>query len=172
MATVSWVSPYRLDKGQDELMTYYKNQKPPYIAGNQFMQSVTEFRLVYGVTAKIYQRLFPFITALPTETPINLNTASPEVLRILGNGLKDSQLTELLELRQSKGNFQSDDIPLVMGKFDLVAKQISIESEYFMSATSVESSDLRLQHYMIIHITKDANGLKKATILSETLNSM
>lgn len=171
-ATVSWVSPFRLDKGHDELMAYYKNQKPPYIAGNQFMQSVSEFRLVSGVTAGMYQILLPFVSALPTETPINVNTASATVLKILGSGLKDSQLNELLELRESKGQFESDDIPLLIGKFDILAKQISVESEYFMSVATVTSADMKLKHYTIIHIRKDENEIKTANILSETLNEI
>lgn len=170
-ATVSWVSPFRLDTGHDELMTYYKMQSPPYLAGNQFMQSVSEFRLVSGVTANIYNRLFPLITALPAETAININTASPQILKILGNGLNSSELAEFIELRESKGKFKQDDVSLLIGKFNIIARQVCVESEYFMTTTTVVMADMKLRHYMVIQISTDQNGLKKARILGETLNS-
>jgi general secretion pathway protein K len=45
------------------------------------MISVTELRGVNGVTESIYQRLAPFVSALPVGTPINLNSAPPVVLQ-------------------------------------------------------------------------------------------
>jgi general secretion pathway protein K len=61
----------------------YLNLKTPYRAANQPLVSVDELRLVRGFDAKTMLTLLPFVTVLPAaagRTPINVNTASPELL--------------------------------------------------------------------------------------------
>ncbi len=170
-ATENWVSPYQLDRGQDALMTYYSQQKPPYLPGYQPMLSVSEFRTVAGVSADIYQSLLPLLTALPTVTMINLNTASMPVLRALGNGLTREQAEAIIELRLEKEQLDSGDLQLIANKYAIPIQQISIQSEYYLSEAIVKSSDLMLKHYMVLHRVKDRTGTYTISILSETLNT-
>lgn len=171
-ATVHWINPYRMDQGQDEWTTEYAKQNPPYLPGFQPMQSVSEFRLVAGVSARIDELISPLLTALPLQTPININTAPMPILKILGNGLTDAELTELLELRLDKGAFSATDLPLLIGKLNIPLDQISIGSDYFLSVTTVTSANLSLQHYTIIHREMDQKGEISAHIVSETLNAL
>ena len=169
-ATENWVSPYQPARGQDELMTYYYQQKPPYLPGYQPMISVSEFRTVAGVSARIYQRLLPMITALPTVTPINLNTASPSVLRALGDGLNTEQVDSIVGVRLENGQFEPKDLPLLISKFNIPAEQISVQSDYYLSVATASSADLMLKHYMILHRIKNRTGDYTVSVLSETLN--
>ena len=170
-ATVNWVSVYRPSAGFDEWMTYYSQQKPPYLPAWQPMQSVSEFRMVAGVTAKIYQSVVSLITALPTQTAINLNTASKKVLMALGDGLSEQQVEELLQMRQEKGLLMPSDIEIMIKKFNIPAKQISVESDYYLSVATATSTDLTIKHYTVLHRTKDRQGRLSVSILSETLNA-
>jgi len=61
----------------------YLQLPTPYRAANQKMTSVDELRLVRGFTPEMVEKLRPFLTALPTPTDINVNTAPPEVLSAL-----------------------------------------------------------------------------------------
>lgn len=60
-------------------------QRPPYRAANRPFTHVSELRLLPGVTAEVYKVLAPQVCALPPpeaplkSTPINLNTATPEM---------------------------------------------------------------------------------------------
>ncbi len=47
------------------------------------MASISELRLVRGFTEKAYQKILPFVVALPTHTDINVNTAPAEILAAL-----------------------------------------------------------------------------------------
>lgn len=170
-ATENWVSPYQPARGQDALMSYYAQQKPPYLPGYQPMLSVSEFRTVAGVNARIYQSLLPLITALPTVTMINLNTASIPVLRALGNGLTNEQAEALIEFRLEKEQLSTRDLQLITNKYAIPTEQISFESEYYLSVAIVTSSDLMLKHYMMLHRVKDRNGNYTVSVLSETLNA-
>ena len=61
----------------------YLKLDPPYRAANMSMSSVTELRLVRGITRQVYDQLIGFVTALPEPTTINVNTATVEVLMTL-----------------------------------------------------------------------------------------
>lgn len=76
---------------------YYTGLESGYRAANAPFVSVSELQLVKGFSSAIeeetedYQRLLPHIAALPTlngHTPINVNTATPEVLASLSDALK------------------------------------------------------------------------------------
>lgn len=170
-ATVLWINPYNPARGLDNIAVSYSKETPSYLPGYQMMQSISEFRLVFGVSSTIYRSLKPWITALPSITPININTASPQVLKALGNGLTDEQLNELLALRDAKGQFESKDIFILVSKFNIPAQQITIQSEYFMSVATVKSADLSFEHYLIFRRSKDKNGEFSVHLLSETLNA-
>lgn len=171
-STAHWVRPYNPALGFDDDMEFYDNQKPPYVPGFQPMQSITEFRMVYGVTAPIYRALKPYIAALPTTTPINVNTASPQVIKILGKGLDDAQLTEFLQLRQSKGRFDSKDIATLVSRFGLTASQISIESQYYLCVATISGTGFQTNYYMLLRRIKDKDGKYSIGVLSETINAL
>ncbi len=83
-AVVDWIDtehntprPY----GAEDI--YYLQLKTPYRAANQPMQSVDELRLVRGLTPEIVEKLRPWVTVLPQNTTINVNTAPKEVLSAL-----------------------------------------------------------------------------------------
>ncbi len=47
--------------------SYYTSLTPPYSPAHMPMVSVSELRLVVGVEAEVYQKLLPYIIALPSE---------------------------------------------------------------------------------------------------------
>lgn len=63
--------------GEDRL---YTNAATPYRAGNTMLAEVSELRAVAGVTPEYYERIRPWLCALPTTelSPINVNTLLPE----------------------------------------------------------------------------------------------
>lgn len=75
----NWISSSL--SNQDDV--YYK-KNPPYQAAHQKMVSVSELRLVDGITAPLYQALEKNLVALPdSNTPININTVKASVLACL-----------------------------------------------------------------------------------------
>lgn len=171
-ATTNWVSPYQPARGIDDFMTYYAQQNPPYLPAFQPMQSITEFRLVAGVNANIYKTLLPHITALPTTTPINLNTASSAIIKSLGNGLTDAQLTELLQLRDQKGTFKASDILFLVSEFHIPATQVTVESEYYLLTGQLQAKELSLNYFMVLHRAKDKFGTISVKVITESLNTL
>ncbi len=167
-----WVSPYRPERGQDEFLTFYMNQKPSYLPGFQPLKSISEFRLVQGVNAKTYQKLLPYITVLPEPTPININTASTKVLMTLGNGLSKDQVSELLQARGDGGISDIAKITPILQKLNIQLDQITVESQYFLSVATVSSQDLKLVNYTIIKRSKNARGSISTKIVRQSLNTL
>lgn len=167
-----WISPYQPGRGHDEYLTYYQKQHPPYSPSYQFMQSVSEFRLVRGVNKSIYQTLLPDITVLPETTPINLNTASKELLKTLGNGLSESQVEEILNARINKGITTSQQLGELLQKIEIPTQQITIESTYYLCTATVSSQDLNLTIYTVIKRFRDQKQQLSVGIVSESINTM
>jgi general secretion pathway protein K len=55
-----------------------------------------------GLSAATLQAISPFVTLLPVRTPVNLNTAPPEVLLASVNGLELAQARQLVQSRATK----------------------------------------------------------------------
>lgn len=98
---VDWIdtniNPTQSEGAEDD---YYSSLDRPYRTANRPMASASELRLVKGFNAKIYQKIAPYVTALPETTPINVNTASTVVLATLGNGMRLEHGVSLVKLRQ------------------------------------------------------------------------
>lgn len=170
-ATRQWISPYLPGRGNDELVRYYLQQKPPYYPSQQPMQNMSEFRLIRGVTAKIYQSLSDYITVLPEKTAINLNTAPKKLIMSLGNGLTEYQANEIIQARGKNGIVNKKDMTDLLQKLNLREEQITLESQYFMSMAIIKNEDLTLVNYSIIHRNKDKNGKISISLVNVSLNS-
>ncbi|MBX2836490.1 MAG: type II secretion system minor pseudopilin GspK [Gammaproteobacteria bacterium] len=97
-AIIDWVDqnidPTIPDGAEDD---YYSSLDPGYRAANAPFVSVSELQLVKGFSSAIkeeaedYALLLPHVSALPTTngaTPVNVNTATPEVIASLSEFLK------------------------------------------------------------------------------------
>lgn len=77
---------------------YYLMQDPSHLSANRPAATATELRLVRGIDAAAWKRLAPHVTALPGDTPINVNTATPAVLQAVVPGLDEEAAITLSEL--------------------------------------------------------------------------
>lgn len=97
-AIIDWVdedvNPTLPDGAEDD---YYTGLESAYRAANRPMVSVSELQLVKGFSSALpeesedYELLLPHVSALPIDagpTPVNVNTATPEVLASLSDEIK------------------------------------------------------------------------------------
>lgn len=171
-AASHWISPYRIEHGQDDLTTHYLEQKPPYQPSHQPMQSVSEFRLIAGVEPKVYDAVSPYLTALPRDTKINLNTAPRQVLQALGEGLNDAEVEEIIQTRGNNPILELKDVKTLLEKLHIPLAEVTVESEYFLSVAHVKAAEMDLTNYTVIQRTKNKEEKFTARILTETLNTL
>lgn len=81
---------------------FYAGLNPPYRTPNRPMADASELRLVRGVTPEVYDRLAPYVAALPEKTPINLNTAAAVVVAAAADSLPVDLAGEVLAGRDAR----------------------------------------------------------------------
>ncbi len=145
-ATADWldedINPQFPDGAEDDV---YLSEERPYRAGNRRMGNPSELRLVRGVTAEAYEKLLPYVTALPETTPVNINTADPVVLRALIADLGEDGAEQLADGRDEnpfketksfierlKGLFEENKV-----KSENITPFISVTSRFYQLETLV-----------------------------------
>lgn len=91
------ISAYGAEDGQ------YLVAEPAYRAANQPFTSVSELRLIEGMTEDAYRALKPHVAALPVSgAGINVNTATAAVIAALFDGLTPAQADAVIERRAER----------------------------------------------------------------------
>jgi general secretion pathway protein K len=138
---------------------YYMNLDQPYRTANTRMLSVSELRLIKGFEdTEVYNTLLPHVCAFGVNTPINVNTASAEVLRSLADDLTDSEVEKIIEQRNETAFNTINEFT----SFNDLKKKItsteglSVDTEYFMLTTESTIGQVRVISYSLIQRTSDA----------------
>jgi len=121
---------------------YYLALSPPYRAANRPLIEVDELALVRGFDARIRARLAAFVTALPAPSALNVNTASPEVLAAVIDGL-DLDAARLLVTRRSAAYYRTpaDFLNQLREGATVPAQDVRVSSDYFLATMRVTSGE-------------------------------
>ncbi|PSF06262.1 type II secretion system minor pseudopilin GspK [Marinobacter halophilus] len=134
-ALVDWIdaddqtiSAYGAEDGQ------YLMADPPYRAANQPFVSITELRLIDGMTEEIYVALKPHVIALPVSgVGINVNTATGPVLMSLHDDMTEAQAESVLAKREEE-RFENLQDFLALPEFagmGLKTTGLSLQTRFF-----------------------------------------
>jgi len=149
----------------------YTGLNPPYRTANMPLTRASELLAVTGFGLDRYRKLEPFVTALPIGTPINLCTASPELLDALVAGRRQFTLardntTETRKQRcfPTKQDYESglsatEKEELVTGKV------IDQTSSYFRSTIWVTIGTTQFTLYSLLYRSGN-NGLVRPILRS------
>ena len=149
----------------------YTGLTPPYRTANMPLTRASELLAINGFGLDRYRKLEPFVTALPIGTPINLCTASPELLDALVAGRRQFTLardntTETRKQRcfPTKQDYESglsatEKEELVTGKV------IDQTSSYFRSTIWVTIGTTQFTLYSLLYRSGN-NGLVRPILRS------
>lgn len=143
-STRDWIDANTtVDVSQGAEDRYYESVNVGHLTANKLMVDISELRSVQGVTAEIYNKLRPYVCALPSSTQaINVNTVDPNKAEIL-LALFPSELSftvdeikELLEDRPTSGwasvsDFLDEDVFGEKIIPETVQAQLSVTSDFF-----------------------------------------
>lgn len=87
----------------------YLNAEPAYRASYALFKHPSELLLVEGVDALTYQKLIPYVSALPVGATLNVNTASNKVMAALTTRWSMSDADRVIGNRGDKGFASVDD---------------------------------------------------------------
>jgi general secretion pathway protein K len=138
-ALVDWIDtdsePQPQGGAEDDV---YLKLQPPYLAANRPLTDLAELALVRGFDDQVRARLRPFVSALPVFTPVNVNTAPPEVLAAVIDGLGLDGARDLVAKRE-RAYFRDRTDLLAQLPAGVVAQaaDVSFSSDYFMASLRV-----------------------------------
>jgi len=117
---------------------YYLALDPPYLTANRPLIDVAELALVSGFDVNVRTRLRLYVTALPGFTAVNVNTAPPEVLAAVVEGL-DLGVAQALVAQRDRAYYRDrDDFSKRLPRgAAAAAEDISVSSDYFMATLRV-----------------------------------
>jgi general secretion pathway protein K len=125
------------DGAEDDL---YLGLEQPYRTGNTALVSSSELLLLHNVTAEDFAKLAPYVTALPADVTLNVNTASAEVLQAMIPGLSAMDAETLIANRGKTGYadmsaFKSQQV--LQGK-TVPTNLLGVSSNYFVVTSHVQ----------------------------------
>jgi general secretion pathway protein K len=80
----------------------YLRETPARRTANGIMVDASELRLLLAPRPEDYDRLAPYVVALPDATPINVNTAPAPVLMAIAKGMSENDARAVVAARQEK----------------------------------------------------------------------
>jgi general secretion pathway protein K len=141
----------------------YQGQTPAYRAPNVPITSVSELLALPGFGRANYQKLLPYIAALPREQGINICTASGFVLDAMTPAQQSYSLDETsLVNRRQKGcfptmqEFQASMSPAQWQQMTAGGQRLVDNSHYFRLRSYITIGTTRLTLYSLIH--RDSGG--------------
>lgn len=167
-STRDWVDSdieARFPEGAED--DYYQGLEMPYRTPNRPFTSVSEMLLVRGVDRDIYRVIQPFLTALPPDTPVNVNTASPEVIASLAEEVTLQEAASLVAMREDEPYedpqaFLSQE---VLAGRAIDANAVSVGSHYFLLQSSATVGTARVTLYSLLF--REDNGRTQALMRSK-----
>lgn len=119
------------------------------IAASQPMSEIGELYRVRGCDDAVVARLRQFITVLPRRTPVNVNTAPPEVLAAIVDGLTLAEALVLAQGRKAAPIRDAADFRARLPRAELSASagDLSVHSRFFVveGRAKVGRADVRMQ---------------------------
>ena len=150
----------------------YDNFRPPRVVANTRVSDVTELAAISGYEIWEVQRLAAWSSALPTDTAININTASDEILLALSGGLNEPFVDMVLENRPF--NRVADFHAMIASEFLLAPADVSarwpprivdVKTDYFELYLDVTLGEAHIELKSIM----SRRGLTEPVVISRAI---
>lgn len=121
----------------------YLLSQPAYRAANRALSDVSELRLLLEMSEADYRRLLPFVSALPADATLNVNTASAPVLASLADGLPLATAEALVAARGRQGYADVASFTAQLPGLQVQSQGLAVGSQYFQVVSEVSVGDRR-----------------------------
>ncbi len=141
--------PATMEEGNDPMR---QTAPAPVLGAPVKILQVEDLLSVKGVTPAIVERLRPFVTVLPTKTPVNVNTAPAEVLAAVVPDMSVSEANTLLVRRKQAAWRDINYFSTQVGdNRPLAPESASVKSEWFFVDSRIRLDRAALDAQALIH---------------------
>ena len=154
-AILDWITPGLTNTTFDQ---YYLSQSMPYRSAHRPLISISELRLVKGMTPALFAALRPYLIALPSQTTINVQTTPALILFAwqLAPSLAAAQV--MVKNRIHHPFLSLDQLPPNR------RKEFTINSDFFLVETIIKQEQQQWVTYTLLQRT-----LEKQQIIVRSL---
>lgn len=151
-AITDWVDADDVPQPNGAEDAWYMAEADSSLAANAPATRVEEVAAVRGMTPAVMARLAPFVTALPDDAAVNVNTAPPEVLAALLDGIEPGALTALVTDRNAHPFARLDDFRarLPSGVTIVDPGLVSVDTHYFLVSVRARQGETVAQARALI----------------------
>ena len=152
-AIVDWIDPDdTVTQEADAEGLDYLAHEPAYRAPNRALANVGELVRVKGMTPEALARLAPHLTALPDETPVNVNTASATVLLAIVPALSAAEAEGLVAGRGRAPFRGIEDFQRALPRAGSaqIDGPIDVKSRYFSADATVRVGGVTARYRALI----------------------
>ena len=132
--------------------------QPAYRTADRALLDVAELRLLLDFSERDYRRLLPYVSALPADTPLNVNTASALLLSILADTLT-AELAQQLVLARGENGYTNLSVFLGQPALAGLAVQgidLAVDSKFFQARSEVLLGERR--RVLVSVLKRESNG--------------
>ncbi|GGX52030.1 type II secretion system protein K [Saccharospirillum salsuginis] len=157
----------------------YSDLDPAYRPSFEPMADVSEMKLLKSVDAKErkgddnitdYEKLAPYLSALPPDTPLNINTASEPVFMTLASFISEQDAQSFVSERDSKDNGYTSTSEVTDTQVfqqnpngRILIDQLTVESHWFDVYSQVTLNDRTYIRESTIHRTSESALVTRRT---------
>jgi len=157
---LDWIDPDQQPSGElGAEDNAYLGLDPPYRSAGRRLHDLSELRLLLDMREEDFQRLAPYVVALPPNVPLNVNTASAMVLSSLSDNLSLGAAESLVELRRAVPFRNSAAFlaqPALAGT-TLQGTALAVGSQFFQATSEVRLGDRRLALVSLLQREQDGS---------------
>ena len=153
--------------------SYYQGLDPAYLTPNTKFHSIEELKLVRGFEGKNYDLIKPYVTALPEQTKVNMNTAPALLLASIDPKVDVKAIEQQLKVKETElTHFNNVDDLWKLSAFSGIDEQsktdavslLDSKSSYFTAQIEVVLSE-RKRQFTSLMMRKD----KQVIVYSRSL---
>ena len=130
--------------------------QPAYRAANRRLHDVSELRLLLELSERDYRRLQPYVSALPAETKLNVNTASALVLSTLAENMSLQQAQALVQGREATGYRNINEFTKQDAAAGVDTNDLAFSSSFFHARSEVQLGERK--RVLISVLKREADG--------------
>jgi general secretion pathway protein K len=147
-----WVDADEVSQPNGAEDAWYAAEAAPSLAANGPATRIEEVSTVRGMTLPAMTRIAPFVTALPEDTPVNVNTAPPQVLAALLDGIEPDALASLVAYRNAHPFASPEDfrgrLPASVAIID--PDLVAVNTRYFLVSVRARQGETTAQARALI----------------------
>ena len=163
-AVVDWIDPdteTRFPSGGEDAS--YAGSDPQYFVPNTSITSPSELRAISGFDAETYAALAPFVTALPSGTLLNVNTAADIVLASLSDDIDLGLASSLVTERDGADFVDAQETFQGLIDEDMLQRIDAVSSHFLLTGTVTIGTTSLTMHSVL---QRDDSGITRALFRS------